>query len=130
MKRSIFTLVLVSALTVSQTTTPLPSKMNMAGIACLAGAGILAAKNGKAVKKNVVPAAKAAGEGIKYGTEASIDKAKDWAKNDPYAELKIGVGLATAGGLFLIPYKSKIIKGIGTAALTALCVDALSRYYY
>ncbi len=58
MKHSLLALTLLSALTISHTITPMPSKTTMAGIACLTGAGILAAKHAKAISDGVVSGTK------------------------------------------------------------------------
>ena len=116
MKHSLLALTFIYVLLISHTTTTMPSKTTMTGIACLTGAGILAAKHAKNNPGNIVSGTKIMCNAIKNGTLNTAKNIKHWYENDRYSDLKISLGLATTGGIIFIPYKKEIVVPVVLAA--------------
>ncbi len=120
MKHSLLALTLLSTLTISHTTTPMPPKTTTAGIACLTGAGMLAAKHAKTVTDSVVSATKTTGNAIKNGTINTTNNIKNWYENDRYSGIKMFLGLATTGSILHLSHLKTVVKRTGIITLALI----------
>ncbi len=99
MKRTLLLLTIVSALGTSQTTA-MPSKSAIAGLACLADAGVLVAKNIDVISDKVSGATEAVSNGIRCF--------KKWYKH-PENKIAVLLGLVATGGFLLTSHKKKAL---------------------